>query len=98
MKGRPLEIDRCSVVSPNVAIGNWIAYFTQVGGSGHGRWLRALVIRSDAPRVLAIDEEGDVVSLSRWERVYRPPVLKPAVLRDWLRVMAFYPAGTGPLA
>ena len=91
-------VDRCSVVSPKVAPGNWIAYFTEIGGRGHGRWLRALVCRSLDSYVLVVDEEGDVVAPSRWERVYQPPKLKPHVLREWLRAMTAYPAKGGPIA
>lgn len=87
--------DRCSVVPPKVSAGQWVAYFTEVGGRGHGRWLRALVIRIHDGQVHAIDEEDDVVHLNRWERVYQPPKLKPDVLRSWLRAMTAYPSEVG---
>lgn len=101
-KRTPFHLDRCSVLPPKVSAGNWIAYFTEIGGKGNGRWPRALVLYMKVyprrPEVWALDEENDVVCLNRWERVYAPPALKPDVLRGWLRAMAYYPAEAGPIA
>src|SRR5579872_1635965 len=99
MTRKPFTLERCSVLSPKVSTGQWVAYYTEVGGgSNRGRWLRALVIRMSDGRAVVLDEEGDLVHLGRWERVYSPPALKPDVLREWLRAMAVYPSEAGALA
>ena len=66
-------LDRCSLVPPRVEVGNWVAYFTEIGGAGKGRWLRAL----DATDAWAEPcgpsmRRTPAVVLSRWERVYQP--------------------------
>jgi hypothetical protein len=104
-------VDRCSVVPPKVEPpkvepGQWVAYYTEVGGgAGRGRWIRCLVLRMHEPvpfnparYVVAIDEENEPVILEHWERVYQPPKLTPKVLRSWFRAMAYYGTGAGPLS
>jgi hypothetical protein len=84
-------LDRCSVVSPPVKLGQTVAYYTEIGGAGRGRWVRAIVtgLNTDGS-IVVLDEDGDTESLRRWEAATnRPPVLAPKVLRDWLRALAW---------
>jgi hypothetical protein len=96
MKAARFSLDRCSVVSPPVRHGATVAYYTEIGGAGKGRWVRAIVtgfiFRADGTvsHVHVLDEDGDTESLTRWESVsHRPPVLTPPVLREWLRAITW---------
>lgn len=52
-----------------------------------------MTIRRLSTHLVAIDEEGDIVHLQRWELCKRrPPVLKPAILADWIRCLNYFGA------